>query len=256
MISRLVDELADDRTCLACWSGLKDPQLVRLIAQQGYQAVVLDSQHGFHDENSLLNCIQQIASVGKSALVRIPVNRWDLVERALDFGALGVIAPMINTQDDAVNFAKAAKYPKVGSRSFEPSCAAQLYDLSIKDYLTAAQSNTLSLAQIETKEAYDNLDDILGVEGIDGILMGPADFSISVTGNPIPDPYGAGTIDLVKDIAVRTRAAGKIAACFTLSVEHTKLCHEFGYRLISVAMDNSLIVEGAKDNLAQFNDIS
>lgn len=249
MITRLKDQLADDKTCLACWSGFQDPQLTRLIAQHDYHAIVLDAQHGFHDETSLLNCIQQIVSVGKSALVRLPLDRWDLVQRVLDFGALGVIAPMINTGEDAKLFAESAKYPGVGARSFAPRYAAALYDIPVDQYLVKSQDHILCLPQIETKEAYDNLDDILAVEGVDGILLGPSDFSIFVTGSIMPDAYGPDTVDLVKDIAERTRAAGKVAACFTLTPEHAKLCHEFGYRLISIGMDSSILAAGAAANL-------
>lgn len=251
MISRLQDALAGDGKVIACWCGYADGLLTRHVANQGFDALVLDAQHGFHDEASLLNCIQQVAQVGKSPLVRLPLDRWDLVQRVLDFGALGVVAPMINNADDALRFAQSAKYPGIGSRSYAPRHAASLYGMSVEEYVLAANEQTLALAQIETREAYDNLDDILAIDGIDGILMGPSDFSIFVTGNPLPDQYGEGTIGLVEDIAKRTRAAGKIAAAFTLNPAHARKCHDFGYRLISVAMDSSLVQAGAADILSR-----
>jgi len=251
MISRLKDKLAGDGSCIACWSGFQDPHLAALIAQQDYDAIVLDAQHGFHDENSIANCIPRIVSAGKSPIVRIPLNRWDFVERALDFGALGIVAPMINTGKDAERFVKAVKYPSIGARSYSPRHAAALYGAGVDEYLHASQDCTLAFAQIETKEAYDNLDDILAVKGLDGILMGPADFSIFVTGKTVPDVYGPGTIELVEDIAKRTRKAGKHAAAFTATPEHANQCYDFGYRLISVAMDGSIIPVGASASIDQ-----
>ena len=219
--------------------------MVGAIARQKFDVIVLDCQHGFHEEVSIQHCIPHVVSAGKSPLVRIPVDRWDLVQRVLDFGALGVIAPMINNRKDAEAFAGSAKFPGVGVRSYGPRHAASLYSLEVGEYVETANTSTLALAQIETREAYENLDDILSVEGIDGILMGPSDFSIFMTGSQHPDAYGEATVDAVRDIAERTNAAGKIAGAFTLSADHTQLVQGFGYRLISVAMDGSLIAGGA-----------
>lgn len=224
---------------------MRDAQLVGLIARQRFSAVLLDSQHGFHTESSFLECIPQIVMAGKTPMARIPVGRWDLCERLLDFGALAVVAPMINCADDARAFVAAAKYPPIGSRSHGPRHAASLYGLTPSEYLQMANENTLAIAQIETVEAYNNLDEILAIDGIDGVLMGPSDFSISVTGRIVPDNYGPDTVDMVRVIAEKTRAAGKIAAAFTSSAEHSNLVHSMGYRLISITMDGSMVSAGA-----------
>ncbi len=245
MISRLKDLFAQDKPSYACWSGFRDPQVASAIARQNFDAIVLDAQHGFHDDGSLLDCIYQIVMAGKSPIVRLPLNRWDLCEKVLDYGALGVAAPMINTKADAEALARSANYPGVGQRSYAPRYAATMYGLETGDYQRATLTDTFALAQIETQEAYDNLDDILAVEGIDGILMGPSDFSISVGKTLEPDAYGPATIDLVKDVAERTIAAGKIPTCFTLTSEHANLCAEYGYKLISITMDSSMIAAGA-----------
>lgn len=245
MISRLKDQLESGRTLYACWSGYRDPQVALAMAQQDFDVVVLDAQHGFHDDASLLACINQVVMAGKSPVVRLPLNRWDMCEKVLDYGALGVAAPMVNTQADAIAFARSANYPQTGQRSYAPRYAANLYGLEIGEYQRATLTDTFAFAQIETKQAYDNLDAILAVEGIDGILMGPSDFSISVNKTLEPDSYGPGTIDLVKDVAQRTLAAGKIPTCFTLTAEHANLCAEFGYKLISITMDSAMIASAA-----------
>lgn len=245
MISRLKDLLAKDEPSYACWSGFRDPQVAGAIARQPFDAIVLDAQHGFHDDGSLLSCIEQVLIAGKSPIVRLPLNRWDLCEKVLDYGALGVAAPMINTKADAQAFARSANYPGVGQRSYAPRYAADLFGLDTGAYQRATLDCTFAFAQIETQEAFDNLDDILAVEGIDGILMGPSDFSISVGKTLEPDAYGPATIDLVKDVAQRTLSAGKVPTCFTNSVEHANLCAGFGYKLISITMDGSIISAGA-----------
>jgi len=245
MISRLRELLRSDQTVYACWSGFRDPQVAGALARQPFDVIVLDAQHGFHDDNSLLECIYQVVAAGKSPMVRLPLNRWDFCEKVLDYGALAVAAPMINTVKDAQAFARSANYPTVGQRSYAPRYAAEMYSLDTGKYQRATLADTFAFAQIETREAYDNLDEILSVEGIDGILMGPSDFSISIRNKLEPDAYGPDTIELVKDVAERTLAAGKIPTCFTNDVAHANLCKEFGYKLISIAMDGSIIADGA-----------
>ena len=249
MIDRLKKSLARDKACVAAWCTMRDPQLVGQIAQQPFDAIVLDGQHGFFDDSSILDAIPPVVKAGKSPIVRIPVGRWDLAEKSLDYGALGIIAPMINSREDAEAFAHAAKYPTIGERSYSPRYAAGMYGAQVNTYLKKANKSTFALAMIETRQAYDALDDILDVKGIDGILVGPADFSISIRKNVIPDPYGKDTVKLVKDIAKRTRAAGKIAAAFTMTPEHTKLVHSFGFRLYSVCLDTQLVQLGTEQIL-------
>ncbi len=249
MLNRLTDVLALDRPAIACWMGLRDPQYITKIVGAGFDIGVLDMQHGLHDERSVIDGLAAIAHTGKSPFVRIPVGRWDMVERAMDFGALGVIAPMINNREDAKRFARSTKFPPVGSRSFGPRMAAEMYGVSVNDYVSGIGEHSLALAMVETREAYDNLDDIVSVEGIDGVLMGPSDFSISITGNSVPDPYGDATRDLVADIAKRVKAAGKIAFGFSYGPEHANLVHKLGYGIISTGLDDTYLAKGVEYHL-------
>ncbi len=83
MISRLKDLLAQDKTSYACWSGFRDPQVASALARQAFDAIVLDAQHGFHDDGILLACINEVVIAGKSPIVRLPLNRWDLLKKCL-----------------------------------------------------------------------------------------------------------------------------------------------------------------------------
>ncbi len=254
MIDRLRSRLVHDEPVYICWSILRDPQLIGALARQGFDAILLDGQHGFHTEQSCLEGITQIVNAGKSPLVRIPVGRWDMAERMLDFGALGIVAPMINTSEDAAAFANACKYPQLGERSFGPAYVSDLYGVPAEEYLHAANRSTFALAQIETREAYENLDEIIGIDGIDGVLMGPGDFSISMTGNLIPDSYGPDTIEAIADIATRTRNAGKVAAAFTDNPDHFKTVKALGYTMISVMIDQAIAEMGAQIALSRVKD--
>ncbi len=97
----LESRLAAGETVCSAWSGVPDALTVEILAAQGFDAVTLDMQHGGHNEDSVLRSIVPVQRAGKPALVRIPVGRFDMASRALDMGAEAVIAPMVNSVEDA-----------------------------------------------------------------------------------------------------------------------------------------------------------
>ena len=103
----LKERLAADEPLITAWSGVPDALTVEILARQGFDAVTLDMQHGGHHEDSVLRCIAPIQAAGKPVIVRVPVGRFDMASRALDFGAEAVIAPMVNSVADARAFAAA-----------------------------------------------------------------------------------------------------------------------------------------------------
>lgn len=178
MSMSLSSRLRAGETVLSAWSSLPEPLTVEILAHSAFDAVTLDMQHGGHDEASILRSLGLVLNAGKPPVVRIPVGRFDMASRALDFGAHAVIAPMINSVDDARRFAAAMKYPPVGERSWGVFRANADYGApGSNDYLTTANHDTLAFAMIETRDAYDALDAILDVRGIDGVFVGPSDFS-------------------------------------------------------------------------------
>ena len=247
---RLKKILDAGKTVLSGWCGITDPRYLETIAEYSFDAVVLDMQHGFFDETSIQNAIATLVARGKAPLVRIPLGRWDTAARVMDFGALGVIAPMINTAEDARAFVSATRFVPIGNRSFGPRHAASLYGIDTNEYLNEFDQCSLALAMIETREAYDNLDEIIGVDGIDGVLIGPGDLSISFRQNPVPDAYGVDTIDVVKDIIVRCKQAGKKIAAFSFDTEAANMLNGLGVDIISVGLDVTYIADGVNAHLA------
>ena len=247
---RLKQILDSGSSVLSGWCGITDPRYLETIAEYDFDAVLLDMQHGFFDETTVQNGIATLIARGKAPLVRIPLGRWDTASRVMDFGALAVVAPMINNADDARAFVSATRFVPVGNRSFGPRHAASLYGIDSNEYLTEFDQCSLALAMIETREAYANLDEILAVNGIDGVLIGPGDLSISFRQNPVPDAYGVDTIDAVKDIITRCQQAGKKTAAFSFNTAAANMLHGLGVDIISVGLDVTYIAEGVKSHLS------
>ncbi len=247
---RLKKLLDAGNTVVSGWCGITDPHYLEAIAEYDFDAVVLDMQHGFFDESSIQNAISTLITRGKAPLVRIPLARWDTASRVMDFGALAVIAPMINTAADARAFVSASRFVPLGQRSFGPRHAAALYSIDPDEYLQEFDHCSLALAMIETGEAYNNLDEIIAVDGIDGVLIGPGDLSISVRQNPVPDAYGVDTIDIVKDIITRCKQAGKKTAAFSIDPQTANMLNGLAVDIISVGLDTTYIADGVKSHLS------
>ena len=239
--------LAAGETLCTAWSGVPDALTVEIVARQGFDAVTLDMQHGGHSEDSVLRSLPAIQVAGKPALVRIPVGRFDMASRALDFGAEAVIAPMVNSVADAKAFAAAMKYPPIGQRSWGPTFALPRYGGGDQaDWLPGSNRRTLAFAMIETRAALEALDDILDVPGIDGIFVGPSDFSIAWTDGGAVDPMLEEMMATVQSIAARARQAGKFTAIYVNGAGTAGRMAAMGYQLLAMGSEHGLIALGAK----------
>lgn len=242
--------LAADEILCTAWSGVPDALTVEIVAAQGFDAVTLDMQHGGHHEDSVLRSLAAIATAGKPALVRIPVGRFDMASRALDFGAEAVIAPMVNSVADAQAFATAMKYPPLGQRSWGPTYAFPRHGRGTAvEWLHESNQRTLAFAMIETRAAVEALDGILDVPGIDGIFLGPSDFSIAWTNGGTMDSTLEDMMETVETVAVRARKAGKFAAIYIVDPAIAGRVAKMGYRLLAMGSEHTLISLGAKNLL-------
>ena len=241
---------AGEGLCSA-WSGVPDALTVEIVAAQGFDAVTLDMQHGGHNEDSVLRGLAPVLSAGKPALVRIPVGRFDMASRALDFGAEAVIAPMVNSVDDARAFAASMKYPPLGERSWGPTYAFPRHGRgSHGEWLAESNARTMAFAMVETRAALDALDGILDTPGIDGIFLGPSYFSIAWTEGRTVDSTLEEMMETIAWVASRTREAGKQAAIYVVDPAVAGRVAAMGYGLLAMGSEHSLIALGARALLA------
>ncbi|MBC8129230.1 MAG: hydroxyacid aldolase [Rhizobiaceae bacterium] len=231
---------------LSAWSGLTDPDVHEALARAPFGAVCFDVQHGLHDVASVRAGIARTVQLGKPALVRLSIEDRANAARFLDLGASAVIMPMIEGVADAKAFVDAVKYPPLGARSFGPSRAAELHGYrGVLDYTEVANAETLALAMIETATALDNLGDILAIEGLDGVFVGPSDLSIALSGTCTWSPEGTVAVDAIRRIVDTAHAAGKIAAIYAASAAEARRYRDVGYRLVCVSSDLGMLKAGA-----------
>jgi 4-hydroxy-2-oxoheptanedioate aldolase len=232
------------------WCGLPCPLLPEIIAREGFPAVTLDSQHGLWDTAAIVAGVAAVRQGGAAPVVRIPVGGFASISRALDFGAEGIIAPMINTEADARAFAGFAKFPPIGERSWGPHRAMMLGGFTDQQvYLAEANSLTVTLAMIETRTALANIDAIAGTPGVDGLFLGPSDLSIALSNGSSLDPLSKDIDAEIDRIITAANKAGKIPGAYCHNAERATALAKRGMRFIAVASDMMFLRAGAAAQL-------
>merc|ERR1712002_908148 len=190
---------------------LSDPLLTEHYARLGFGAVLIDQQHGLLDERTAFECVQRLEKFPSCfPIIRVCDNTTALISRALDAGACGIIAPMVNTREDAVRLVEQCRYAPVGKRSWGPSRA------SMGEITTVEANNYIKVfAMIETREAIQNLDSILDLEGLDGAFLGPSDLSISLGVNTdLGVPRDPEVVSAIQKVLEGCKSRGKLGLIY------------------------------------------
>jgi 4-hydroxy-2-oxoheptanedioate aldolase len=229
----LARRLHAGETVFSAWCSLPYPLVAEMLGREGFAAVTLEAQHGLWDVASLLTGIAAVRQGGAAPIVRVPVGDFALASRVLDFGAEGLIAPMINTAADARAFAASAKYPPLGERSWGPHRVTMLAGVADQSvYLREANDHVITLAMIETRTALANLDAIVDTPGIDGLFLGPSDLSIALSDGKTLDPQSKDVERELDRIVAAAQRAGKIPGAFCHSAERAVALAKRGMRFL------------------------
>ena len=218
------------------WCSVPSPVTAEMVARAGFDTVSVDLQHGLTDYQTALSMLQAVDGLGLPTLCRVPWNEPGIIMKALDAGFTGIICPMVNTRAEAERFAGACRYAPAGYRSFGPTRAAQVHGA---DYARAANGFITTFAMIETAEAVANLDDILAVEGIDAVYIGPGDLGLSLGHTPTLLPE-APVRTVIAGIRDKTLAAGKVAAIHCGSPAMVRDMLDDGFGLATLLTDARL----------------
>ncbi len=245
-VEKLARDMGDGKALFSAWCGLPEPSIAGYLAREsGFGAVVLDMQHGAIDFLTCTRAIALVAAAGKPCVPRIPVGEFATASRLLDAGASGIIAPMINDREDARRFASFCKFPPAGERSWGPHPAIVLTGLEPNAYFARANGYVRTFAMIETRQALDRIDDILAVDGIDAVFIGPSDLSIGLSNGARLDPAGAEVTAAIAHALARSKAAGKAAGIYAPSGEKAAEFGKLGYGLVAIASDITFLRAGA-----------
>ena len=220
-----------------------DPYTVETVGRLGFDFILIDLQHAPLTVDQFQNMLIALHPTESTIIARTPWNDFVWINHLLDIGAEGIILPWVNTAEEAAKGVDAIKYPPMGHRSWGPRRAGLLYADNMDEYAVQANDNTLFLPQIETAEAVGNLDAILSVEGVDGIMIGPNDLAFSL--GYIENRDNAEVEATIQKVLDGCKAKGKAFGMFTPTLEAAKMWVRRGGLIATGVRDVGLIVEGA-----------
>ncbi len=230
------------------WLSVSNGFTAEVMARQGFDALVIDMQHGLTDMANLWPMLQAVSQTDTVPVVRVAWNDPATIMKALDLGAYGIIVPLIDTAADAAKAVAACRYPPVGMRSSGPVRAVHYGGA---DYLAQANGEIVVLAMIETKEGLANLDAICATPGLDGVYIGPSDLSLALGLPPGPDktdPVHVAACDRIRDTAHKH---GIKACMHCASAAFAAGAVKRGFDLVMLTSDLASMIAGVRRQLEE-----
>jgi 4-hydroxy-2-oxoheptanedioate aldolase len=233
------------------WLGIPSSVAAENMAQAGWDGLTVDMQHGLVDYQTAVTMLQAISTTGTAPMARVAWLEPGIIMKLLDAGAWGIVCPMINTREECEKFVGACRYPPRGYRSFGPVRATWYCG---PDYYKNINDNVITMAMIETKQAVDNLDDILSVPGLDSIYIGPNDLAISYGYGPSGVPTDKEVLDAIKTIVNGTKKHKVYAGIHCGSTAMAKQMIELGFQFVTLLADNAFLNQAAKACVAEMRE--
>ena len=236
-----------NKTAVNGWLAIPSSFSAEVMAHQGWDTLTVDMQHGVIDYAQMVTMLQAISTTPTVPIVRVPWLEPGIIMKSLDAGAYGVICPMINSREDAQRLVSYTHYAPRGTRSFGP-VRANLYGGA--DYLSKANDTVVVFAMIETRQALDHLDDILSVEGLDAVYIGPSDLSMVLGCRPVFDDVDPPVAQAIAHILARAKAHGLRAAVHNGLPEVAKARAAMGFDLVTLSSDARILTNTSQQLLA------
>jgi 4-hydroxy-2-oxoheptanedioate aldolase len=230
------------------WLQIPNSFTAELMANQNWDSLTLDMQHGVVDYSHAISMLQAISTTNVVPMARVNWNEPGQIMKILDAGAYGIICPMVSNRKEAENFVQACMYPPRGYRSYGP-IRGLVY--GGPDYADEANNEILKFAMIETKESLDNLDEIMQTPGLDGIYIGPADLSLALGEKPSFDkPEGDPVYNVIMKILEHAKKNKIIAGIQNAQPEYAQKMIKKGFQLVTIGTDQRFMTAAVKAALS------
>ncbi len=244
-MTTLKRRLADGETTIGSWITIGHTVIAEIMAKAGFDWLTVDMEHSAITLAEAQQLMQVIELSGCVPLVRVGSNDANLIKRAMDCGAHGVIAPMVNSKEDAERAVGSVKYPPRGFRGVGLA-RAQQYGADFEGYRAWNERESIVIVQVEHVDAVKNLEAIVNVEGVDGFIVGPYDLSGSI-GFPgqFDHPEVAEALAEVRRVAEQ---CGTVAGYHVIPPEPERVVERAGqgFRLIAYSLDILLLGESCR----------
>jgi len=245
-INNLKKALEEGKTVSGPFLKFTDPAAVEVMGFAGFDFVIIDEEHGPISMQSAQNMIRAAESVNITPVIRVGSNDEALILRALDIGAQGIEIPQINKKSDAIQAVKSVKYSPQGERGMCRYVRAANYSSMDKfKYFKCTNRGTMIIAHIEGIEGIKNLDEILSVQGIDVIFIGPYDLSQSL-GIPgeVNHPL---VIEKMQEVVSKCKEKNVAVGTFADDIKTAKSWISLGVQYMAFSVDVGILYETSKN---------
>jgi len=226
------------------------PVAAEIMSRSGFDWLIVDLEHAPGDFANLQAQLQAMNGSGVVPFARAPWNDAVAIKRILDTGVMGVLIPYVNTRAEAEAAVAACKYPPQGIRGVAGSPRAAGYTGNVKEYLTSANAEVIVMIAAETAEAVENLDEILTVDGLDGIFIGPVDLASSM--GYLGDAAHPEVQDVIAVIEQKVLTSDKFLGTLAGTWDKARDCFEKGYQWMVVMQDGASLRRAGDEMVANF----
>lgn len=248
-INRMRYKLRAGQIVLGAGISLADPVVTEALAPS-VDFVWIDLEHNAMSMESMLGHLIAARAGGCASIVRIPTNDPGWVKRVLDSGAEGIILPRAYSAQEVAAFVSACRYPPLGTRGFGPRRPMQYGRLDQQDYLKQANQDVFVIAQVETKELVADLDNVLKIEGLDSLVLGPQDLSGSM--GRLGETTHPDVVKAMKTVAAKAKAAGKfLGSGLGANPEFAKLLIDCGVQWLQAGNDFEYMIRNCEQTFGE-----
>lgn len=248
-INTMRNKLRAGEIVLGAGITLTDPTITEALAPS-VDFFWIDLEHNPTTTESMIGHLIAARAGGAASIVRIPSNDVGWVKRVLDSGAEGIILPRAYTAREAAEFVSACRYPPLGTRGFGPRRPMQYGRLSQQEYLKQANRDVFVAVQVETVELVAEIDEVLKIEGLDSLVLGPQDLSGSM--GRLGEITHPDVIDAMKTVASKSRAAGKfIGSGLGASPEFAQVLIDCGVQWLQAGNDFEYMLQGCRRTFSE-----
>jgi 2-dehydro-3-deoxyglucarate aldolase/4-hydroxy-2-oxoheptanedioate aldolase len=248
--NKVKQALKEGKLQLGCSvSMIRSPEITRILAAAGLDWTYLDSEHGGFDLETLQDMARAANDNGLCPIIRVAELQYALVARALDCGAQGVLFPRVESPEILAQAISWTKFPPLGVRGFGLQPTHLNYEMrSMPEIIAHMNENVMVVLQIETVTAMNRVDELLSVPGVDAVMIGPADLSVSL-GVPgqFEHPTMIAAIEKIRDACLRRGVAPGIHVRFP---KLAKYWRDNGLTFVSCNSEIGFLLEKAQETVA------
>lgn len=250
--NRFKSALLRGERLIGCWAGFADPYATEVLASAGFDWLVIDGEHAPNDLRSISAQLAMLAGRQSLPVVRLPMGEAWAIKQVLDAGAQSLIIPMVESADQARALVRATRYPPEGIRGSGAALARASEFSRIKDYIPTANAQICLIVQVESMAGIDALGDILAVEGVDGVFIGPSDLAVDM--GYVGDSHAAEVQEVIRGALAQIAASPKAAGILALDPDTAQRYADWGAQFLAVGIDVVMLAQAARATVARWRD--